>query len=77
MEKIKALLCICLWYGLENKAKARVSWDDCTMPKIVGGPSLISPKDAMKTLMGKWIIQALLPGKHSTNLLIIPRYRIM
>ena len=56
MEKIKALLCNCLWYGLENKAKARVSWDDCTMPKIVGGLSLISPKNAMKTLMSKWII---------------------
>ena len=34
-----------------------VSWDDWTMPKKVGGHSLILLEDAMKGLMSKWIIQ--------------------
>ena len=44
-------------------ARARVSWDDCTLPKNKCGLSLISTKDVMKTIMSKWIIQALLRGK--------------
>lgn len=37
--------------------------------------SFISSKDVMKALMSKWIIQALLPGKSSLQ--IILKYRIM
>ena len=39
----------------------RVSWDDCTMAKKVGGLSLTLPEDAMKVLVSEWIVQALLP----------------
>ena len=44
------------------------------MFKKVGGLSLISPKDAMKALVSKWVIQALLLSK--SNLQIISRYCI-
>lgn len=40
----------------------------------VSGLGLISPEDAMKLLMSKWIVQALLPGM--SNLQIILQYRI-
>ena len=52
--------------------RARVSWDDCTMLKKVGG--LTSPEDAKRALMSKWIIQALLPD-HS-DLQVLLRYHI-
>ena len=57
---------------LENMERARVSWDDCTMLKKVGG--LTSPEDAKRALMSKWIIQALLPD-HS-DLQVLLRYHI-
>ena len=44
------------------------------MPEKIGGLSLISPSDAIKTLMNKLVIQALLPSK--SNLQIISRYCI-
>ena len=71
---IKPLLRKYVWSGSENTARARVSWDDCTMPKKVGGLTIISPEDAMKALMSKWVIQALLLGK--SNLQTILRHRI-
>lgn len=73
--KIKALLRNYLWSGSENIATTCVSWDDYMMPKEISGPSLISPKDAMKALMSEWIVQALLPNK--SNLQIILRSCIM
>lgn len=50
--KIKALLCNYLWYGVENAARAWVRWDDCTIPKKVGGWSLTSLEMPCKHL---WI----------------------
>ena len=61
LGKIKAFLRNYLWSGSENTTRARVSWDDCTMPKKVGDLSLTSPEHAMKALMSKWVTQALLP----------------
>ena len=60
-----------LWYGFENTTIARVSWDDCMMPKEVGSCSFILLEVAMKALSSKWILQALLPGM--SNLQIILR----
>jgi hypothetical protein len=40
LGRIKALLCNYLWSGSENTARAQVNWDDCTVPKKVGGLSL-------------------------------------
>ena len=51
-----------------------VNWDDCTMLKKVGGLSLPSSEDDMKTIVSKWIVQALLPD-HS-NLQTLLRYCI-
>ena len=48
LGRIKALLHKYLWSGSWNTTRARVSWDDCVMPKKVGGLSIISPEDAMK-----------------------------
>ena len=56
-------------------AIAQVSWDDYTMAKKVGGQSLIFPEDAMRALMSKWIIQALLLGQ--SNMQVLLRYHIM
>ena len=44
------------------------------MPKKVREFSLISQEDTMKTLMSKWVIQALLAGK--SNLLEVPHHVI-
>ena len=74
LGRIKALFCTNLWSGSESTTRARVSWDDCTMPKKVVGIYLILPEDAMKALMSKWVIQTILLGKW--NLQIILRYRI-
>ena len=74
LGRIKALLHNYLWSRSENTTKARVNWDDCTMPKKVGGLSLTSSEDAMKVLMNKWITHALLLGK--SNLQVILCYRI-
>jgi len=71
---LKALLHNYLWYGSVNTTGARVNWDDYMMPKKVRGLSFLSPKDAMKALMSKWVIQALLPGK--LNLQTILKYHI-
>jgi hypothetical protein len=45
------------------------------LPKKVGGLSLASVEDAMRALMSKWIIQALL--RTQSNLQVLIRYRIM
>jgi hypothetical protein len=42
------------------------------MPKKVGGLSLILPEDAMKALMSKWIIQALLQSKSNLQIILRP-----
>lgn len=52
MRQIKAC-CNYLWSGFEHTTIARVNWDDCTMPKEVGGLSLTSLEDAMKAVMSK------------------------
>ena len=75
MGKIKALLRTYLWSGSKNATTTHVSWDDYMMPKENSGLSLLSPEDAIKALMSKWIVQALLPGK--SNLQIILRCFIM
>ena len=72
--EIKTLICKCLWLGSKNMVKARVNWDDYTMYKKVGDLNLILPKDAIQTLMNKWIIQVLPPRK--VNLEMILRYHI-
>ena len=72
--KVKALLRNSMWCGSTNIAYTRVSWDDCTMPKKIGDVGLISPKDAMRLLMSKWNIQALLSDQ--SNLQILLRYHI-
>jgi hypothetical protein len=61
--KVKALLWNHLWYGSKNTARAQTSWDDYTLLKKVGGLSLTSLEDAMRALMSKWIIQALILGQ--------------
>jgi hypothetical protein len=53
LGRIKILLRNYFWSGSENTARARVNWDDCTMPKKVGGLSLTLPENAMKALMSK------------------------
>ena len=60
---MKTLLCNYLWSRSENTTNTHVSRDDCTMPKKVEGLSFILLDDAMKSLMSKWIIQALFLGK--------------
>ena len=45
--RIEALFHNYLWSGSQNIAKARVSWEDCTIFKKVRGVGLISPKNAI------------------------------
>lgn len=68
LGKIKVLLCNYFSYGFDNTTKARVSQDNSTMPKKVGGLSFIFPEDAMRALMRKWIIQALFMASQTCKL---------
>ena len=75
LRKIKALLCNFLWLGLVNTTRSRVSWDDYVLLKKVGGLSLASPKDVMRALISKSIIQTLLPAQ--SNLQLLFKYSIV
>ena len=70
----KALLRNCLWCGSKNMTCTRMSWDDCMILKKIGGLSLTSSEDAMKALMSKWIVQAIMHGH--ANIQFFTRFRI-
>lgn len=74
LVNIKALLRSYLWCGTKNMTRTWVSWDKCMIPKKIGGLSLTSSEDAMKALMSKWIIQAIMPDH--ANMQILVRCRI-
>jgi hypothetical protein len=74
LVNIKALLRSYLWCGTKNMTRTWVSWDKCMIPKKIGGLSLTSLEDAMKALMSKWIIQAIMPDH--ANMQILVRCRI-
>ena len=73
LRKIKALLHDYLWLAFENTAREWVCWDDYVMLKEVGVLSLTSQEDAMRALMSKWTVQALLPSQvEFANLVEVP-----
>lgn len=51
LGRIKALLCYYLWFGSKNTTRAQMSWDNCMMPKKVGGLSFISLENDMRAII--------------------------
>jgi len=63
-----------LWSGSEHLTQARVSWDDCCLPKLVGGLQLLDPEVSLNALLAKWVLYAIEPGIFGLKTLL--RYRI-
>lgn len=74
LVNIKALLHNYLWCGSKNTTRSWLSWDKCMIPKKIGGLSVTSSEDAIKALISKWIIQAVMPDH--ANMQILVRCRI-
>lgn len=72
--KTKPTLWSYLWYGFKNMAHTQVSWEDYMIPKKIGGQTLTSPKDVVKELLSKWVIQAITPSQTSMHILL--RFRL-
>ncbi len=53
-----------------NHVKTRVHWFYCCTNKDIGGLGLIDPKEAMDTLLFKWVIRALKLGNSNFKLLL-------
>lgn len=68
--RFKALLCNYFWFGSKNTKWARVSWDDCTMPKEVVGWVLL-PIGSYKNAHEQVIIHAFFLGQSNLQLLSI------
>jgi len=53
-----------------NHVKTRVHWFYCCTNKDIGGLGLIDPKEAMDTLLFKWVIKTLKLGNSNLKLLL-------
>lgn len=74
VKKVKSIIMNYLAAGTMQKARIRVSWLQCCQSRENGGLDLINPEDAMHSLMLKWLIKALEPGK--SNLHLLMQYRL-
>jgi hypothetical protein len=70
VKRIKTKLNNYLWKGKDQRARIRVNWRDCSVPRQQGGLSLIDPEVALQALLAKWIVKALLPGTSHLQLLL-------
>lgn len=69
-KRIKVLYHNYLWSGSKSTSRTHVTWDDCSMPKKVKEFNLILAKDAMKTLITKWVMLTLLMGKSNVQIIL-------
>ncbi|KAG0605467.1 hypothetical protein M758_9G061900 [Ceratodon purpureus] len=74
LNSIRASIRNYVWSGTAENARVRVSWTDCCAPKSSGGLGLIDPAEALASLMTKWILRALEPGRSALHLLL--RHRL-
>ena len=56
-----------------QRARIRVSWQQCCQPKNKGGLNLINPEDTVAALMTKWLTKALEPGDSNLHLFLRSR----
>jgi len=61
MKRIRASLRDYLWLGTAHRIRARMSWTDYYIAKLVGGLELMDPIKALYTLLAKWVLKAMLP----------------
>ena len=73
-KKIKSAIMNYVVGGKLQRARIRVSWQQCYQTKSKGGVNLINPKDAVAALMTKWLTKALEPG--DSNLHLFLRFRL-
>ncbi|KAG0596481.1 hypothetical protein M758_UG258500 [Ceratodon purpureus] len=69
-HSIRASLRHFLWAGTDGPARARVRWADCCAAKPERGLGLINPREALSSLMNKWVLPTLEPGHSALHLLI-------
>ena len=74
VKKIKSAIMNYVAGGKLQRARIRVSWQQCCQAKSMGGVNLINPEDAVAALMSKWVIKALEPS--DSNLHLFLRYRL-
>ena len=74
IKKIKSAIMNYVAGGKVQRARIRISWQQCCQTKGMGGVNLINPKDAVVALMTKWLIKAMEPG--DSNLHLFLRFRL-
>ena len=74
VKKIKSTIMNYVAGGKLQRARVRVSWQQCCQTKSKGGVNLINPEDAVTALMTKWLIKAMEPG--DSNLHLFLRFRL-
>ena len=74
VKKIKSVIMNYVAGGKLQRARIRVSWQQCCQTKGKGGVNLINSEDAVAALMTKWLTKALEPG--DSNLHLFLRFRL-
>jgi hypothetical protein len=74
VTKVQREIANYLWSGSMRRLRSKVSWIQCYQTKGKEGINLINPKDAMITLMCKWLLKAVEPG--TSNLHILLRHKV-
>ena len=74
LRKIRGAIRNYMWSGKEQLTRTRVSWQECCFKKKYGSLGLVDPEEAKTSLLGKWIVRAMEPGKSSLQLML--RYRL-
>ena len=74
VKKIKSVIMNYVAGGKLQRARIRVSWQQCCQAKNLGGVNLINLEDAVAALMSKWVVKALEPG--DSNLHLFLRFRL-
>jgi hypothetical protein len=74
LSKIRGAIRNYFWSGKEQLTRTRVSWRECCIKKKYGGLGLVDSEVAKTSILSKWIVKAMEPGKFNLQLML--RYRL-